>query len=184
MEQAQLAKAQTAEGEISHLHQQLQMRDQLVDQLSYELFRVLRSHPPALPPSGAAAKTTSCYQQVSTTSEADGLRQELREIEKQIEFYQGQIDKRDAEIARLRKSCQTLSERNQLLEHMIQDLPRVYRQKFSERLDQVKTKVQSLEQENHRLYSELQSIEEQQTPGKRHPKQLPLPSFGAASHRQ
>ena len=107
-----------------------------------------------------------------------------KEIEKQIEFYQDQIDKRDAEIARLRKSCQTLSQRNQLLEHMIQDLPNVYRQKFSERLHQVKAKVQSLEQENHRLHSELHSMEEQRDSDlSALPPKLPLPPLRTKSSR-
>lgn len=43
-----------------------------------------------------------------------------------------------------------------MLEHVIQELPEVYRQKFSNRLNHVKTKVKSLQLENRRLYSALQ----------------------------
>ena len=133
------------------LQQQLQLRDQLVAQLSTELFRLIRAHPPAL----LAAKET--VEQTDMTVQEESLRQELKVIEQQIGFYQEQIDQRDAEIVHLQASCQGLSDRNQMLELVIQDLPEVYRQKFSDRLTQVKTKVQSLELENRRLYDQLQT---------------------------
>jgi chromosome segregation ATPase len=157
--------------ELEQLRRQLQVRDQLVDQLSTELFRIVRTHPPALP-----AHTMSFATAAPSTPEA-ALRADVRHLEQQIEFYQGQIDKRDAEIARLQQSCQTLSERNQMLEHIIQELPEVYRQKFTDRLEQVKSKLQSLQTENRRLQRQLQQANTPSLPeGQGGRKQLSLPA--------
>ncbi|PZD74341.1 Chromosome partition protein Smc [Acaryochloris thomasi RCC1774] len=155
------------EKELKHLRQQLSARDQLVDQLSSELFRLIQAHPPLLAP--AAEVTTGPLSQV------DRLRQELQAVEEQIEFYQQQIDDRDAEINRLQNSCQSLSERNQMLERLIQELPEVYKHQFSDRLDQVKNKMQSLQTENQRLYSQIQQESTEEQPGIA--RRL-LPSFG------
>ncbi|WP_404789373.1 Npun_F5560 family protein [Altericista sp. CCNU0014] len=145
---------QAVEPEVAQLRHQLQLRDRLIDQLSTELFRMVKTHPPALPPSSSATSKSSSALALPTTEEV--LRTDLKRLEQQIEFYQSQIDKRDLEISRLQKSCQTLSDRNQMLERIIQELPEVYRQKFSDRLDAVKSKFQSLQTENRRLHSELQ----------------------------
>ncbi|WP_299407006.1 Npun_F5560 family protein [Acaryochloris sp. IP29b_bin.148] len=142
------------QSEISQLNEQLRVRDQLVDQLSMELYRLIKANPAALPPASASAVAPVTSNR--STPPGDALSQELMTLESQIEFYQTQIDKRDAQIAHLQSSCQSLSERNQMLEHLVQELPEVYRQKFSNRLDQVKTKVKSLQLENRRLYSALQ----------------------------
>jgi chromosome segregation ATPase len=167
--------SRSLKAEIGQLQQQLLLRDQLVEQLSTELFRLIRAHPPALL---AAEK---CSTQTSSISQVDALGQELQMIETQIAFYQDQIDKRDAEIAHLQASCQGLSDRNQMLELVIQDLPEVYRQKFSDRLAQVKTKVRSLELENRRLYDQLQTVQDPLAPQQRDGnQQLSLPSL----HRQ
>ncbi len=157
------------EKELKHLRQQLTARDQLVDQLSSELFRVIQAHPPLLAPA------TETQMTVGPMSQTDRLRQELRAVQEQIEFYQQQIDDRDTEISRLQNSCQSLSERNQMLERLIQELPEVYKNQFSDRLDQVKNKMQTLQTENQRLYSQIQqdTTEEPSSIARRL-----LPSFG------
>lgn len=146
-----------AEQELAQLRRQLQLRDQLVEQLSTELFRMVKAHPPALVGSSSAAAW------VPQTAE-DVLQHDLRQLEQQIEFYQSQIDKRDQEIGRLQKSCQALSDRNQMLERIIQELPEVYRQKFADRLDAVKAKFHSLQTENRRLHGELQQVNARSLP--------------------
>jgi chromosome segregation ATPase len=157
--------------ELAQLRQQVQMRDQLVQQLSTELFRMVKTHPPLLSAASTAVPTASA------NPEVESLRSDLKRIEQQIEFYQSQIDKRDAEILRLQKSCQALSERNQMLEQIIQQLPEVYRQKFTDRLDSVKSKVQSLQSENRRLNSELQQVNSRLLPESRsNPKRMSLPT--------
>jgi chromosome segregation ATPase len=164
--------------EIDQLRQQIQFRDQLVAQLSSELFRMVKTYPPALPASVSVSSSTLIMSPSIKAEkvEAEPLREELRHLEQQIEFYQGQIDKRDVEITRLQKSCQVLSERNQLLEHVIQELPEIYRQKFTDRLDLVKSKVQSLQTENRRLSSELQQVNAQLPEAKSSAKRLSLPA--------
>jgi chromosome segregation ATPase len=154
------------QSEILHLQAQLQLRDQLVDQLSSELYRLIKANPAALPPANSSPlqPQESSLAPTRAIAHADTLQQELTALESQIEFYQTQIDKRDAQIAHLQNSCQSLSDRNQMLEHIIQELPEVYRQKFSHRLDQVKTKVKSLQLENRRLYSALQASHDPLTP--------------------
>lgn len=143
------------QSEILQLNKQIQMRDQLVDQLSTELYRLIKANPAALPPAqGLSPAAPALPMQTSPVPEHS--KGDLTTLESQIEFYQTQIDKRDTQIAHLQSSCQSLSERNQMLEHVIQELPEVYRQKFSNRLNHVKTKVKSLQLENRRLYSALQ----------------------------
>jgi chromosome segregation ATPase len=158
--------------ELAQLRQQVQLRDQLVEQLSTELFRMVKTHPPLL-----SAGSSTAVPLVSANPEADALRSDLKHIEQQIEFYQSQIDKRDTEILRLQKSCQALSDRNQMLEQIIQQLPEVYRQKFTDRLDSVRSKVQTLQTENRRLNSELQQVNSRLLPESRtHAKRLSLPT--------
>jgi chromosome segregation ATPase len=164
--------------ELAQLRQQVQLRDQLVEQLSTELFRMVKTHPPLLSAASSAAMPMG-----STNPEVESLRSDLKRIEQQIEFYQSQIDKRDAEILRLQKSCQVLSDRNQMLEQIIQQLPEVYRQKFTDRLDSVKSKVQSLQTENRRLSSELQQVNSRLLPESRiNPKRLSLPTHNPIDH--
>jgi chromosome segregation ATPase len=153
---------ETVVQELVQLRQQIQVRDQLVEQLSTELFRMVKTYPPALPASTSAGMSKQPIP--SSQVEDDALRADLNHLEEQIEFYQGQIDKRDVEITRLQKSCQVLSERNQLLETIIQELPEMYKQKFVDRLDLVKSKVQSLQTENRRLNSALQQVNAQALP--------------------
>lgn len=150
--------------EVAQLRHQLQLRDRLIDQLSAELFRMVKTHPPALPPSSSAISKQSALA-LPTTEEV--LRTDLKRLEQQIEFYQSQIDKRDQEIGQLQKSCQALSDRNQMLERIIQELPEVYRQKFADRLDAVKSKFQSLQTENRRLHGELQQFNARSLPESR-----------------
>ncbi len=151
------ALPQSVVQELNRLRQQVKLQDQLVEQLSTELFRMVKTHPPLL----SAATTTA----PATANPAEAaLRSDLKRLEQQIEFYQSQIDKRDVEITRLQKSCRLLGDRNQTLEQIIQQLPEVYRQKFTDRLDSVKTKVQTLQTENRRLSSELQQVNARQLP--------------------
>lgn len=160
MDYSQPHISEDIQNEIVQLSEQLQLRDQLVDQLSTELYRMIKANPAALPPaqgsSIAAPSLPSAPLAMAPASDGDALRQEMTTLESQIEFYQTQIDKRDVQISHLQSSCQSLSERNQMLERVIQELPEVYRQKFAQRLDQVKTKVKFLQLENRRLYSALQ----------------------------
>ncbi|MBW4681776.1 MAG: hypothetical protein KME19_16900 [Microcoleus vaginatus WJT46-NPBG5] len=139
---------QSLQAENAQLREELQMRDQLVQQLSQELFRLVKG------------KTTVAPQpEVSERSKAQlqALREQLLGVEQQVTFYQEQIAERDAEIYQLRQSVQELTDRSRMLEQVVQELPSVYREKFAERMEPVKEKVAMLQKENRQLHAELQS---------------------------
>ena len=144
-EQSETAVQEEQQQQNNLLKHQLKARDQLVDQLSAQLFQMVQEHPPALPQARSPFSMGSSAESSS----------EVKSLEQQISFYQDQIDQRDQQIANLKTSCQDLSDRNQMLENVIQELPEVYRQQFAERLEQFKEKLKALKIENQKLQSEL-----------------------------
>jgi chromosome segregation ATPase len=148
--QAEDLQAEDLQAEVIYLRQQLQAREQLVQQLSAELCQVMVNHPTCFLDSEEMRSPTSSQE------EQQALRQQVQELEAQISFYQGQISHRDLEINQLRDSVHDLSDRNDMLQKVVQELPEVYRQKFSERLAQVKAKLQALQRENLHLQAQLQ----------------------------
>lgn len=150
--------------EIDELKHQLKMRDQLVQQLSGQLFQMVQEHPPALPAARSSLRQDSINIAQASTPGSDSVsREDLKALEEQISFYQNQIDQRDTAIGKLKQSCQELSDRNQMLENVIQELPEVYRQQFALRLEQFKEKLNTLKAENHRLMGELNQKNPQQS---------------------
>lgn len=169
--QAKKLSPQDLQREVTHLRNELQMREQLVQQLSQELFRLVKGNQDSALPS---ADLSDRYQaQVQT------LREQLEGVEQQVRFYQEQISQRDGEIYNLRQSVQELTDRSQMLEQVVQELPGVYRQKFAERLEQVLEKVEMLQRENRQLHAELQSVSYRLAVKTRKASGLDLPSFGA-----
>jgi chromosome segregation ATPase len=160
----------TNPGEVSRLRQELQLRDQLVQQLSQELFRLVKGNTNFMP-----------QPEVSERHQAQMrlLREQLQEVEQQVEFYQKQISTRDAEIYQLRQSVQELTDRSRMLEQAVQELPKIYRKKFAERLVPVREKVERLQKENRQLHTELQSVSYRLAVKTRRsaPSQVDLPSF-------
>ncbi|MCL1470287.1 Npun_F5560 family protein [Argonema antarcticum] len=157
------------QSEVSHLHEELQLRDQLVQQLSQELFRLVKGNTTFLPTPEVSDRNQS---------QMLALREELQGVEQQVTFYQEQISDRDGEIYHLRQTVQELTDRSRMLEQVVQELPQIYRQKFAERLVPVKEKLAQLQRENRQLHAELQSVsyrlavKNRNTDGK-----LDLPSF-------
>ncbi|NEO00741.1 MAG: hypothetical protein F6K50_36500 [Moorea sp. SIO3I7] len=154
--------------EVSHLREELQLRDQLVQQLSQELFRLVKGNANFKPP-----------QEVSERHKAQMvvLREQLHDVEQQVEFYQQQIATRDTEIKQLRESVEELTERSRQLEQVVQELPKIYHQKFSERMAPVKEKVTMLQRENRQLHAELQSVSYRLAVRSRNITRVDLPSF-------
>jgi nitrate/nitrite-specific signal transduction histidine kinase len=101
-------------------------------------------------------------------------------VEQQVGFYQEQLTQRDSEIYQLRQSVQELGDRSRMLEQVVQELPKIYRQKFAERIAPVKEKVAQIQQENRRLHAELQSISYRLAVRTRRQNALDLPSFPRA----
>jgi chromosome segregation ATPase len=134
------------QAEVIALRQQLALRDQLVEQYSKALYHQIRL--PAENAGGALVRT----------SQSKLSMDEQQDLEQQVFFYQQQLAEQNNEITNLRESQQQLRDRNQMLEKVIQELPQVYRQKFADRLSQVKAKMESLQRENRQLQTDLHQI--------------------------
>ncbi len=149
MSQADTSTIQTLSTEASQLRQELLLRDQLVQQLSQELFRLVKGNTNFMPQRSDSEPDLSQLQ---------ALREQLQAVEEQVTFYQEQITTRDAEIYQLRQTVQELSDRSRMLEQVVQELPQIYRRKFEERMSPVREKVATLQRENRQLQAELQSV--------------------------
>jgi chromosome segregation ATPase len=135
--------------EVAHFRQELDARDQLVQQLSQELFRIVKSNHPQEP----RGELVGDYK-----GEIRALREQLQGVETQVQYYQEQLQTRDAEIQQLRRTVRELSDRSRMLEQVVQELPKIYTQKFAERLAPIRDKIAKLHQENQRLQQELQEV--------------------------
>lgn len=149
MSQADTSTIQTLSTETSQLRNELLIRDQLVQQLSQELFRLVKGNTNFMPQRSETEPDLSQLQ---------ALREQLQAVEEQVTFYQEQITTRDAEIYQLRQTVQELSDRSRMLEQVVQELPQIYRRKFEERMSPVREKVATLQRENRQLQAELQSV--------------------------
>lgn len=149
MSQTDNPTIQALSTEVSKLRQELQLRDQLVQQLSQELFRLVKGNTNFIP-----------QPEVSEHDQAEllSLREQLQAVEQQVTFYQEQITTRDTEIYQLRQSVQELTDRSRMLEQVVQELPQIYRRKFEERMAPIREKVATLQKENRQLQAELQSV--------------------------
>lgn len=131
------------------LQQELQLRDQLVQQLSQELFRLVKGNDEFTPQPELSERHQA---------ELRLLREQLQDVEQQVSFYQEELTQKDQEIYQLRQSVQELGDRSRMLEQVVQELPQIYRQKFAERMTAVREKVEKLQKENRQLHAELQSV--------------------------
>ncbi len=168
MSQSEILSLQHLQSEVVHLKDELQTRDQLVQQLSQELFRLVKQ--------GNKTATTENSTDRDLT-EMRALRNQLQGMEEQVNFYQVELADRDAKITTLENSIQGMSDRSDMLEKVVQELPNVYRQKFAERMAPVKEKVAQIQQENRKLHAELQSVSYRLAMRSRQAGQLDLPSF-------
>ena len=168
MSQTEAPTLKTLQTEVSRLREDLHLRDQLVQQLSQELFRLVKGNANFTPPP-----------EVSERHQAQMrlLREQLQDVEQQVKFYQDQIATRDQEIYQLRQSVQELTDRSRMLEQVVQELPQIYRQKFAERMAPVREKVAMLQRENRQLHAELQSVSYRLAVRNRNITRIELPSF-------
>jgi len=162
MSQADNPTSLELQAQVLHLHQELQMRDQLVEQLSEELFRLIQDKP----------GLTQAYPQTTQS-----LQRQFQAVKQQLALHREDIAQRNAEIAQLRQSVQDLNTRNSLLEQAIQELPEAYRQRFAERIRPVRQKLVMLQQENRQLHTRLQNVSYRLAIRTRYPKQVELPNF-------
>jgi chromosome segregation ATPase len=139
-----------------------------VQQLSQELFRLVKSKGEAVP---------SPEFPEHNLLEVRKLREQLQGVEEQVAFYQEQLTERDGEIHQLRQNVQELTDRSRMLEQVVQELPTVYRQKFAERLEPIREKVNQLQRENRQLHAELQSVSYRLAIRNRSVSHVDLPTF-------
>jgi chromosome segregation ATPase len=156
------------QAEVTHLREELNVRDQLVQQLSQELFRLVKGNGKLVP-----TPELSERQQAETQA----LRDQLRGVENQVAFYQEQLSTKDGEIYQLRQSVHELTDRSRMLEQVVEELPQVYKQKFDQRLAPLKEKIAQIQRENRQLHAELQSVSYRLAVRNRRVSQLDLPSF-------
>ncbi|HEY9889232.1 MAG TPA: Npun_F5560 family protein [Candidatus Obscuribacterales bacterium] len=159
----------TQQAEVARLRDELQMRDELVQQLSRELFRLVKGNAGVMP---TVPESSEQHQ-----AEVRALREQLQGVEQQVTFYQGQLEERNTEVVQLRQTVQELTDRTRMLEQVVQELPKVYRQKFEDRMETVRDKVRTLQTENRRLQAELQSVSYRLAVRTRRSQQLDLPTF-------
>lgn len=159
------------QAEVARLREELQVRDNLVQQLSQELFRLVKGNSDFMPSPEVSERHLA---------EVRALREQLKGVEQQVTFYQEQISDRDNEIYQLRQSVQELTDRSRMLEQVVQELPKIYRQKFAERLEPIKEKVAMIQRENRQLHAELQSVSYRLAVRNRRQTHLDLPSFPRA----
>jgi chromosome segregation ATPase len=143
------ANISTLKAEVARFREELDTRDKLVQQLSQELFRLVKDRTPYAPRPEVAG---------DYRAEVRLLREELQGVEQQVQFYQVQLQRKDLEIQQLRQTIRELSERSQMLEQVIRELPRVYTRKFAERLAPIKNKIMALQSENRQLQAELVAV--------------------------
>jgi len=163
-----IPKQAELQADVARLREELATRDQLVQQLSQELFRLVK---------GNIGATPQQEQSESRQSEVQSLRDQLRGVEQQVAFYQEQITERDAEIKALKHSVKELGDRSKMLEQVIQEMPRIYKAKFAERMVPIKEKVAQIQRENRQLHAELQSVSYRLAVRNRRITHLDLPSF-------
>lgn len=168
MIQTETQTIQAVQAEVSRLREELHLRDQLVQQLSQELFRLVKGNANFMPNPEVSERHQS---------QMRVLREQLQEVEQQVTFYQDQITTRDEEIYQLRQSVQELTDRSRMLEQVVQELPHIYRQKFAERMAPVREKVAMLQRENRQLHAELQSVSYRLAVRSRNTSRVDLPSF-------
>ncbi|MGF1537764.1 MAG: Npun_F5560 family protein [Elainellaceae cyanobacterium] len=152
-----------AQTELVRLQNELQLRDQLVQQLSQELFRLVRDQVPTV------ARTTP--------AELKSLKQQLQSEKHKAADYHSRLQQREAELFHLRKSVDQLNARVQLLETALREMPQIYKQKFAERMVPVKAKILKLQQTNRQLQTELNSVSYRLAVRDRQIAQLDLPTF-------
>ncbi len=137
--------------ENAQLREELQQRDVLIQQLSEELFRLVKGNV-AFVPSTTAIAVQECEQARRMLTEKVAI------LEAQLLEARSEIAEKERTIASLRRQIHELSDRQKALEKTLAEQPNIYRAKFAERMIPVKRKIELLQKENRQLHMELQSL--------------------------
>jgi chromosome segregation ATPase len=137
------------QSQVNQLQQELEQRDLLVQQLSEELFRLVKGNSAFMP----SQELLDHHH-----AEIKYLTEKLSAADDQIAEARQLLEERDNEIIDLRQEVQDMGDRTRMLEQVVAELPNVYKAKFAERMIPIKQKVESLQKENRQLHIELQSL--------------------------
>jgi hypothetical protein len=149
-------------GENSRLLAELELKDQLIEQLSQEIFRLVKVN--------LKLQTESVISDSPADEKIDKTTSNLLKQEQQANLYQ-------EEIIKLQETVTNLTARNQTLEKLLEELPLVYKEKFAAKMATVKEKIEMLQQSNNQLYAELQSVSYRLAVRTRGQTQVSLPQF-------
>ncbi|MEN9244045.1 MAG: hypothetical protein Q6K81_04030 [Gloeomargarita sp. DG02_5_bins_242] len=176
--------ASSLQENVATLRQQLDRRNQLVHQLSQELFHRLvpeRSRCQALEYALTAQNqelhrlqrqlhqyqnlvnqlSQELFQRLRQERQVDSgmvvaLQSQVQTLQTELQQMQHRVQQREQELVQMYGSLVSAQERNQNLETILRDLPEVYRRRFNARLAPVKEQLSRLQEENRRLQGELQ----------------------------
>jgi chromosome segregation ATPase len=171
--------------ELSELRSAVQERDALIRQLVGELVRVNQFNRQLLanqhevdertPPddgvhlqqiqeltdhAGRLAQelADSRQNQAELAARTQELEGHVHQLESQLASTRKELSAREAGLRGLIGKVSELSEDNRQLEKHLQEIPELYRRKFTERLGPVTEKIHSIQQENYRLQLEVQGM--------------------------
>jgi signal transduction histidine kinase len=102
------------QAEVARLEAELEMRDQLVQQLSQELFRLVKGNAGFLQTVNSSSITRLKLIPCGISAW----------VEKQIDFYQGQLQEKDSEVFQLRQTVEELTDRSRMLEQVVAGITR------------------------------------------------------------
>jgi hypothetical protein len=127
--------------ENAQLREELQQRDVLIQQLSEELFRLVKGNVAFLPSSSAIG-----VRQYEESLQI--LTEKITILEAQLLEARCEAQNKERIIVSLRRQIHELSDRQKILEKTLADQPSIYRAKFAERMIPVKRKIELLQKEN------------------------------------
>jgi len=138
------------ETENQQLREELAQRDLLIQQLSEELFRLVKGNIAFVP--------TPQQDLVHYENAIQILTDKIAILEAQLLEVRGQVQEREKTIVDLKRKIHELHDRQRVLEQTLADQPAIYRAKFAERMIPIKQKIEHLQKENRQLHMELQSL--------------------------
>lgn len=137
-------------------------------------------------PSAASPLVQAQVGESTSKSEAKIDLHQIHALQGEIDLLQLREEKQQQQIHNYELELEQLQQEKQILEQTIQELPEIYRQKFQARLEPIRTRIQQIQWENHRLRADVQILSQhlsrhyqpEELDGPRWP--LRLPKF----HRQ
>ncbi|MFN3927504.1 MAG: Npun_F5560 family protein [Pseudanabaenaceae cyanobacterium] len=135
--------------ENTQLKQELAQRDLLIQQLSEELFRLVKGNIGFVPNPTSLAEYEMSVQI---------LTEKITILEAELLEARGEVVARENLIVSLRRQIHELQDRQRQLEQVLAEQPKIYRAKFAERMIPIKQKIEQLQKENRQLHMELQSL--------------------------